>query len=70
MVYCCLSVSCSPHTDNIKAMKTFQVILSQRLNPGFFKFITVEDCVDLDDCVEHIMSTEKECEIEQIREIQ
>jgi len=51
-------------------MKTFQVILSQRLNPGFFKCITVEEWVDLDDCVEHIMSTEKECEIEQIREIQ
>ena len=51
-------------------MKTFNVTLSRIDNPDKLKFITVEECVDMDDCIHHIHSTEKEFIIDAIREVQ
>jgi len=50
-------------------MKTFNVTLSRIDNPDRFKFITVEECVDMDDCINHVHSTEKEFIIDAIREV-
>ena len=50
-------------------MKTFQVRLSRFDNPDKLKFITVEECVDMDDCIDHIHSTEKEFIIDAIKEV-
>ena len=50
-------------------MKTFKVTLSQMDNPDKLKFILVEDCVDMDDCVEHVDSTEKGFVINAIKEV-
>ena len=55
-------------TDSIN-MKTFNVTLSRIDNPDRFKFITVEECVDMDDCINHVHSTEKEFIIDAIREV-
>jgi len=50
-------------------MKTFSVTLSRFDNPDQFKFLTVEECIDMDDCINHIHETEKEFTvIESIRE--
>ena len=53
----------------LKLMKTFQVRLSRFDNPDKLKFITVEECIDMDDCVNHIHSTEKEFIIDAIKEV-
>jgi len=50
-------------------MKTFKVILSKIDNPDKFKFILVEDCIDMDECIEHVHSTEKEFVIDAIKEM-
>lgn len=50
-------------------MKTFQVRLSDVNNPDRLKFITVEECVDMDDCINHIHSTEKQFIIDAIKEV-
>lgn len=50
-------------------MKTFKVTLSQWDNPDKFKFILVEECIDMDDCIEHIHSTEKGFVIDAIKEV-
>ena len=50
-------------------MKTFQVRLSKMDNPDKLKFIIVEECIDMDDCVNHIHSTEKEFVIDAIKEV-
>ena len=50
-------------------MKTFKVTLSQMDNPDKLKFILVEDCIDMDDCVEHVHSTEKGFVINAIKEL-
>lgn len=50
-------------------MKTFQVQLSRFDNPDKHKFITIEECIDMDDCMNHIHSTEKDFIIEKIKEV-
>jgi len=51
-------------------MSTFEVILDSVANPGKFTFITVEDCKDLEDCVNHIETEfSHEFIIDQIREV-
>ena len=50
-------------------MKTFKVTLSRWSDPDQLKFITVEDCVDMDDCVKHVWSTEGGFVIEAIKEV-
>jgi len=65
---------CSPH-DYVffhleLIMSTFEVILDSVANPGKFTFITVEDCKDLEDCVNHIETEfSHEFIIDQIREV-
>lgn len=48
---------------------TFKVQLSRFDNPDLFKFIVVEDCIDMDDCINHVHETEKDFIIESIREV-
>ena len=50
-------------------LKTFKVTLSSVDNPDKFKFIVVDECVDMDDCINHVHSTEKEFIIDAIREL-
>ena len=38
-------------------------------NPDKLKFIIVEECIDMGDCVNHIHSTEKEFVINAIKEV-
>jgi len=47
----------------------FNVILEDRQKPGFFKFVTVEDCVDMDDCIEHLFESEPDFKIEKISSV-
>ena len=37
-------------------MMTFEVLFESVDNPGKFTFVTVEDCKDLEDCVNQIQS--------------
>ena len=49
---------------------TFELILDSVDNPGKFTFITVEDCKDLEDCVNQIQSEfSHQFTIDQIKEI-
>jgi hypothetical protein len=49
---------------------TFKIILESVNNPGKFTFVTVEDCIDLEDCVNHIRTEfSHEFTIDQIKEI-
>ena len=52
----------------IKKPKSFKVILD---NPeGKFTFMTIVGCLDMDDCIDHVMKTkEKDFTISQITEI-
>jgi len=50
-------------------MKTFKVTLSKMDNPDKLKFILVEDCIDMDECIEHVHSTEKGFVINAIKEM-
>ena len=49
--------------------KSFKVCLSKMDNPNFLNFIIVEDCVDMDECVEHIHSTERGWVIDSIKQL-
>lgn len=46
-------------------MKTFNVTL-QHEETKKIKFITVEECKDMDDCITHVKETEPDFEIIQI----
>ena len=50
-------------------METFKVILSLQSNPDKFTFTTVEDCTDMDDCIEDIHKEFPNQKIESIRRI-
>ena len=50
-------------------METFKVILSLQSNPDKFTFTTVEDCTDMDDCIQHIHKEFPNHKIESIRRI-
>ena len=47
---------------------TFKLILSRLDNPGKFAFITVEECVDMDDCINHVKGEFPEHQIESNRQ--
>ena len=46
---------------------TFKLILSNLDNPDKFTFITVEECVDMDDCINHVKDEFPDHQIESIR---
>ena len=48
-------------------MSSFQVILESIDNPGKFTFITVEDAIDLEDCINSIPTDQ--FTIDQITEV-
>jgi len=48
-------------------MDNFKVILSLKKNPDKFTFVTIEECVDMDDCINHIHSEFPNHQIESIR---
>ena len=50
-------------------MKTFKVTLSRLDNPDKLKFILVEDCIDMQECIEHVDTTEKAFVINAIKEV-
>ena len=50
-------------------METFKVILSLQSNPDKFIFTTVEECNDMDDCIQHIHQEFPAHNIESIRRI-
>ena len=47
---------------------TFKLILSSLDNPGRFAFITVEECGDMDDCINHVKDEFPDHQIESIRQ--
>jgi len=47
---------------------TFSVILEHKVTQKL-KFITVEECIDMDDCIDHIMTHEPDFQIEQIKRV-
>ena len=49
--------------------KSFKVQLSKMDNPGSLNFLIVENCVDMDECIEHIHSTERGWVIDSIKQI-
>jgi len=49
-------------------LKIYDVILSRRDNPDKFKFVTISECRDLDDCIDFLFRTEGDFTIEQIKE--
>ena len=55
-------------TIPMRKMKTFKVILEHKETQKL-KFVTVAECVDMDDCVSHVHSTEGEFWIESIAEV-
>lgn len=50
-------------------MLTFRVTLSHADNQDRFKFVTVEECKNLDDCLNHIWATEKDWVIDAVKRI-
>lgn len=50
-------------------MQTFSVILEHKVT-GKLRFITVEECIDMDDCINHIMETAPNFQIEKIELVQ
>ena len=56
-------------TKMITTMETFKVILSLQSNPDKFTFTTVEECIDMDDCIQHIHQEFPAHNIESIRRI-
>jgi len=50
-------------------METFKVILSLKNNPDKFTFVTIEDCTDMDDCIDHIHEHFPEFQIESIQHV-
>ena len=51
------------------AMLNFKVTLSHMDNQDRFKFVTVGECKDMDECLEHIWETEKGWVIDAIKRI-
>ena len=49
-------------------MQTFKLILEHKESRKL-KFITVEECIDMDDCINHVMTTEPDFQIETITEV-
>ncbi len=49
--------------------KSFKVCLSKMDNQNSRNFIIVDDCVDMDECIEHIHSTERGWVIDSIKQI-
>lgn len=54
---------------NDTAMLNFKVTLSHMDNQDRFKFVTVGECKDMDECLEHIWETEKGWVIDAIKRI-
>ena len=54
--------------SNIIRKMTFSVILEHKQTQKL-KFVTVEDCIDMDDCIDHIMTHEPDFQIEQIKRV-
>jgi hypothetical protein len=52
-----------------KPMMTFKVILEHKEQPGQFQFITVEECIDADDCINHIHETQPSWTIDKIERL-
>lgn len=50
-------------------MKSFKVTLENQDNPGRFKFITVEECKDMDECIDHVWNTEPGWTIDVIKQL-
>ena len=50
-------------------MKSFKVTLENQNNPGRFKFITVDECKDMDECIDHIWNTEPGWTIDAIKQL-
>lgn len=50
-------------------MLNFKVTLSHMDNQDRFKFVTVGECKDMDECLEHIWETEKGWVIDAIKRI-
>jgi len=48
---------------------TFKFTLESELNEGKFTFVTVEDCIDMDDAINHIQSEFPYHTIEYINQI-
>ena len=48
---------------------TFKFILESQLNEGKFTFVTVEDCIDMDDAINHIHCEFPTHTIDQITEV-
>lgn len=49
-------------------MQSFKVILEHQVTQKL-KFITVEECVDMDDCLDHVATNEPEFQIESIARV-
>ena len=56
-------------TRMITIMETFKVILSLQSNPDKFTFTTVEECSDMDECIEFIHDEFPLHNIESIRRV-
>ena len=50
-------------------MINFQVRLSCLDNPDKVKFLIVEECKDMDDCLDHIWATEKGWVVDSIKRL-
>jgi len=50
-------------------MLTFKVTLSHADNQDKFKFVTVAECKDMDECIDHIWATEKDWVIDAIKRV-
>lgn len=60
---------CTQNISNIsRTMQTFKVILEHKVTQKLM-FITVEECNDIDDCIDHIHSTAPDFQIESITEV-
>lgn len=49
--------------------QSFKVSLSMMDNPDKLKFVIVEDCKDMDECIDHIYETEKGWIINAIKQL-
>ena len=56
-------------TKMITTMETFKVILSLQSNPDKFTFTEIEECTDMDECIEFIHDHFPLHNIESIRRI-
>ena len=56
-------------TKMITTMETFKVILSLQANPDKFTFTEIEECIDMDECIEFIHDHFPLHNIESIRRI-